>query len=89
MTESSRAVMQARSILEQIKKISPQANGPTLESLKSFQQKITAILEKADSDSSQEPTLLGVNGDVATLYTDVNKADAAPTEALGGSSQCN
>ncbi len=82
MTESSQAVMQARSILDQIKKITPQANGATLESLKSFQQKIAGILEKADSDSSPEPTLVGVNGDVATLYADVNRADAGPTEAL-------
>ena len=80
--ESSQAVMQARSILEQVKTISSQANGAALESLKSLQQKVTAILEKADSDSSQEPTLLGINGDVGTLYADVNKADAGPTEAL-------
>ncbi len=82
MTESSQAVIQARSMLDQIKKMTPQANGAMLESLKSFQQKITGILQKADSDSSQEPTLLGVNGDVSTLYTNVNRADAAPTEAL-------
>ncbi len=80
--ESSRAVMQARSILEQIKTMSSQANGGALESLNSLQQKVTAILDKADSNPSQEPTLHEVNTDIGSLYADVNRADAAPNEAL-------
>ncbi len=80
--ESSRAVMQARSILEQIKTMSSQANGAALESLNSLQGKVTAILDKADSNPSQEPTLHEVNTDIGSLYADVNRADSAPTEAL-------
>ncbi len=82
MTESSQALMQARSIVDQIKKISPQANGAILDSLTSLNQKVTEILGKPDADAGQQPTLRALNADVGTLYADVNKADAAPTKAL-------
>jgi photosystem II stability/assembly factor-like uncharacterized protein len=82
MTESSQAVMQAHSVLDQVKKIASQANGPILESLKSLEQKVSEILKKPDSDVGPAPRLSDVNGDIGTLYADVEKADAAPTTAL-------
>jgi hypothetical protein len=82
MTESSQAVMQAHSVLDQVKKISSQANGPILESLKSMEQKVSEILKKPDSDVGPASRLSDVNGDVGTLYADVEKADAAPNTAL-------
>jgi hypothetical protein len=80
VTRSSQAVMHSDSILEQIKKLSSQANGPLVESLKSLGQKVTAIL--GDPDSAQEPNLRATSTDVGTLYADAQKADAAPNAAL-------
>jgi hypothetical protein len=80
VTESSQAVIHGDSILEQIKKLSAQANGPLVESLKSLEEKATAIL--GDPDSAQEPNLRATSTGVATLYADAQKADAAPNAAL-------
>jgi photosystem II stability/assembly factor-like uncharacterized protein len=81
LTQSSHAVLQARSILEQIKAVSPKANGPVLDSLKSLEQKVSDILGVAGT-TQPGATLKRLNTDSATLYGDVERADAAPTAIL-------
>jgi uncharacterized phage infection (PIP) family protein YhgE len=83
LTESSQAVLQARSILEQIRAISPKANGPVQESLNSLEQNISDVLGPADAAAAHPaPTLKRLNTDVTALYVDVDRADAAPTVVL-------
>ncbi|MGH9513155.1 MAG: WD40/YVTN/BNR-like repeat-containing protein [Terriglobales bacterium] len=82
LTKSSQAVLEARSILEQLMKIFPQANGSVLDSLTSVQQRVSEMLEKSDSTPEGALTLKATNADIAALYADVERADAAPTEAL-------
>jgi photosystem II stability/assembly factor-like uncharacterized protein len=83
MTENSRGVLEARSILEQIKTVSSTADASMLESLKSVATKVSEILEKSDAPGAfSGPTLTALNTKLAALYADVDKADAAPTAAL-------
>jgi photosystem II stability/assembly factor-like uncharacterized protein len=83
MTESSRGVLEARSILEQIKTVSSTADASMLESLKSVATKVSEIRKKSDAPGAfAGPTLTALNTNLAALYADVDKADAAPTAAL-------
>src|SRR6202022_3980754 len=52
------------------------------ESIAALEKKVAAVLGKGDSGpGAPELSLKRVNGDVATLYSNVDKADAAPTTA--------
>jgi len=82
LTQSSQAVLEARSILEQIKAISPKANGPVLESLKSLGQRVSDVLGASGATTQSAPALKPLNTSIATLYGDVERADAAPTAIL-------
>jgi photosystem II stability/assembly factor-like uncharacterized protein len=80
LSASSEAVMQARSFLDQLHKIAAQPAGPLAESIKAFDQKVTAIL-RGPAGGAPEPTLARVNAALGTLYGSVGQADAAPTAA--------
>jgi len=85
LTESSQALLQARSILKQIETTSAKATGPLVESLQSLKQKLSELLEKpveAETAKSRSTTLKPLNTDIAALYADVERADAAPTSVL-------
>jgi photosystem II stability/assembly factor-like uncharacterized protein len=84
MTQSSQAVLQARSIHEQLEKLSKSATGSLADSIEALEQEVSAILGGSlDSSTSdtQKPTLTAAAGTVNALYKEVEKADAAPTIA--------
>ena len=84
LTASTEAVIQVRSVLDQLHKIGSQANGALGQSIKALDQKIETILRgptPAAAGTSAEPTLTRENGAVGTLYGAVGQADAAPTAA--------
>jgi photosystem II stability/assembly factor-like uncharacterized protein len=83
LTSSSRAVIEARSIRDQIKIILPQANGSAKDALQAFDAKLKALLGTpgGQGPEAQVPTLTSVNGAANTLYPAVDQADAAPTAA--------
>jgi photosystem II stability/assembly factor-like uncharacterized protein len=84
MTTSSEAILQARSIREQLEKLSARANGPTGEAIKTVDKKIAAILDGSGEPAAPKTTeknLKAVNDDIFTLYAAIDRADAAPTPA--------
>ncbi len=83
MTRSSEAILQARSLREQLRKFSGQASGFMGESISALEKKVAAVLGTADASGPGAPelSLKRVNGDVGTLYSNVDKADATPTAA--------
>jgi photosystem II stability/assembly factor-like uncharacterized protein len=82
MTRSTHAIMEARSLHEQLEKLASQASGALTPSVKDLEKKASAILDGTGANAgAAAPTLTGVNGSVTTLYTEINRADAAPTKA--------
>jgi photosystem II stability/assembly factor-like uncharacterized protein len=83
LTSSTRVVLEARSLRDQIKAVLPQASGPTKDSIQSFADKLKALSDGPDKPvpGSQVPTLSRLNGAAGTLYAEVDSADAAPTSA--------
>ena len=84
MTQASEAVLQARSAGEQLHKLAAQASPPVKELITAFENNLTAVGGKPggfSSPPSGQVTLNRVNGDVATLYGDVDRGDAAPNIA--------
>ena len=84
MTASSEAILQARSIREQLEKLTAQATGAASDAIKALDKKIAAILDGSGEPAAAKPAeknLKAVNDDIYTLYTAVDRADAAPTPA--------
>jgi hypothetical protein len=83
MTQAAEAVLQARSASEQLRKLTAQASGPVKNAVTALDNKLTGVLGKSGESSAAatQVTLTRVNGDVASLYGDVDRADAAPTVA--------
>jgi photosystem II stability/assembly factor-like uncharacterized protein len=88
LSRSSEAVLQAKSLQEQIKKTPNQAAG---DAVKALAAKLTALLDGPEKPASQPsaPALNDVNGDVYSLYgaasgndSVAKDADTAPTPAL-------
>jgi hypothetical protein len=84
LTESSRAVTQARVLREELQKVLSQVRGSLAESVKALDDKVAAILGKPapffGSDST-ESSLTRLNRQVGALYGEVDRSDAAPTTA--------
>lgn len=84
LSSSTKAVAETRSIREQIKAIVPQASGSTKDLIQTFADKVKAVADGPDKPAAsgpKEPALGRVNGTANTLYTEVDRADAAPTTA--------
>ena len=83
MTQAAEAVLQARSAGEQLHKLTAQASAPAKNAITAFENKLNGVLGKSGESSAAatELTLTRVNSDVASLYGDVGRADAAPTVA--------
>jgi photosystem II stability/assembly factor-like uncharacterized protein len=84
LTGSSEAVFEAQSVRSQIGKLAPQAHGATGESLAALGKKVAEILGTsggAIGTVSTAKTLQRVNTQVGELYTEIGRADAAPTPA--------
>jgi photosystem II stability/assembly factor-like uncharacterized protein len=83
MSKSSKAVMEARSVSEQLEGLSKQAKGSVAEAVTSLNKKISAFLDgppHAEHEKHQ-PALSHVSTEVGELYADVMRADAQPTAA--------
>jgi hypothetical protein len=83
LTTSSEAEIQARSIREQLEKLFGKASGAAAETIEAFKKKLKMLAEGSGQQfrATPELTLKSVNDATNTLYTDVYKADAAPTNA--------
>ena len=84
MTSITQAIEQARSVREQIKKLGGKASGPVADAIAALDKKLTAVLGAEGGPrggGSAEPTLNRANGQIATLYGEVDRADATPTAA--------
>jgi hypothetical protein len=84
MTRSSQAVREARSVHEQLQKLSPQVTGPPSDSIKALDKKVSEILhgpEDPSDSSSPQPSLNDVNDNINTLYKIADGADAKLTQA--------
>ncbi|HEX6503961.1 MAG TPA: glycoside hydrolase [Terriglobales bacterium] len=80
MNQVGEALLKARSARDQLEKTSQQASGGTAAAIKTFQQKLTAVLTGPDQPANSEtPTLASMNSAVNTLYDIVRRSDAAPT----------
>jgi photosystem II stability/assembly factor-like uncharacterized protein len=81
VTETSRAVRQARSAQQQIEKLSKDGGAETLDAIG---KKIKAELAGGgfSGPAPAAATLVSLNGQASALYGDVDSADAAPSAAL-------
>ena len=81
LTSSSEAVIQVRSIREQVDKL--QASGAGADAIEAFKKKLKTLTGDSGQPSVATPelTLNRVNGAVNTLYGEVSRADATPTGA--------
>ena len=77
LSDTSKPVIQAKSIKEQLKKLQP--TGATADAVKAFEKKLNEVLE--GGEGTQSPGLATVNESVSGLYTAVGQVDAAPTAA--------
>lgn len=80
LTTTSQAVTQAKSLNEQLDKVSEKASDATATAIEAFKKKLQALrgsgMPMPDSD---EVTLGRVNEACSTLYDEVDRADATPT----------
>jgi photosystem II stability/assembly factor-like uncharacterized protein len=84
MTHSTEDVTQARSAHEQLQKLAGQASGPLADAISTLHKKVSALLGGGGgffAPASPNPTLSRTNGEAATLYAEIGRADATPTPA--------
>jgi len=84
MNESSQALADARSAHEQLQKLSKQTSGPTADAVSAMDKKVAGLLGGSGgprSAAAAPPTLGNLNGEIGALYGEVDRADAAPTQA--------
>jgi hypothetical protein len=84
VSQSSEAVTQARSIREQIAKLTNAGSSPLKEQLGALDNKVSELLDRVKKPAAggdKEPSLTDTNGNLLELYKQVEQADAAPTQA--------
>jgi photosystem II stability/assembly factor-like uncharacterized protein len=80
--ESSEALMQARSIHEQLGKLLQSSNPELKDSLSGLDKEIANLLEgESNAPSENAAGLANINEDLTTLYKATEQADVAPTVA--------
>jgi len=77
LSESSKPVIQARSVKEQIENL--HVTGEAAEAVERLDKKVTELIEGGESDKG--PALGDLNDAIAGLYIAVGQVDAAPTPA--------
>jgi hypothetical protein len=80
LARSTKAIRQARSVREQIEKLSSQPGGPLPVARRVLDKKVSDALGSEQPDENAG-ALDPVNRKVSALYLDVDSADAAPTAA--------
>ncbi|HXZ78769.1 MAG TPA: glycoside hydrolase [Terriglobales bacterium] len=84
LSDSSRALLEARSATRQLEKLPKDVGGTQGESIRAFEKKLTAVVEgpkDSGANSPAEPNLEQVNSDIYALYGSVGQADVGPTIA--------
>jgi hypothetical protein len=85
MTHSTHAIMEARSLHDQLEKLASHASTALSTSIKDLEKKTSIILDGPGGNAASAtaaapaPTLTAVNASVTTLYNEIDRADAAPT----------
>jgi hypothetical protein len=84
LSASSRALLTAKSEHEQLKALAP--TGPTAEEVQRYDARLSALLDSAEKEEDKgeagaKLTLTDVQDHISTLYSEVIRADAAPTAA--------
>jgi photosystem II stability/assembly factor-like uncharacterized protein len=82
LSRSSVALLQARSLSKELDDRSERATGALKNAIADLQKKLTAAIGDPAAQSAnvmKEPSLTNVNGQVGTLYDQLDRADAAPT----------
>ncbi|HEX9270879.1 MAG TPA: hypothetical protein VGA01_01555, partial [Candidatus Binatia bacterium] len=83
IVRSSQAVMQARSVQEQLNELSESANGQTKNTLEAQKNRVSDLLDgPKDADATKpELALKTSNSNMIAVYKEVEKADVEPTSA--------
>jgi len=81
LDDSSGVLLEARSIRAQLKDVTARAGADLAARIGALDLRIGSMLESADDGAAPSRGLERLNGDVATLYTQVTDVDAAPTAA--------
>jgi hypothetical protein len=80
-TQAATAVLQARSLRDQLHERKAKGNSTASEAVETFEKKLDVAMDGShDASAKSSPPLTKVNGDVSALYEGVDRADAAPTE---------
>jgi len=82
LTDTSKAVLRAGSLKNQIDKVNAQAGNQAKGAIDEFEKKLAALLGTSGgffTPPSSEVTLSRVNGEVSTLYQQIWQVDAEPT----------
>jgi photosystem II stability/assembly factor-like uncharacterized protein len=84
MTQSAHAVAEARSVREQLKKLSEQGSSTADAAVKAFSKKVEDLYGGSDESAGsgrEKPTLSRLDSEVNSLYAQVDRADTSPTAA--------
>jgi hypothetical protein len=81
MTHSTHAILEVRSLHEQLDKLSADPNDSLAASFKDLDKKVSAILQGTAGDDGTQPSLTSVNGSATAVYAELDRADAKPTSA--------
>jgi hypothetical protein len=82
VSEGSEALLQARSIREQLANAEKSGKAAPKQRTEELDKKILELLDgPKESSDAQQRTLSSSNSDLITLYKDVEKADSQPTMA--------
>jgi len=85
MSGASRSLAAARSMREQVQKLNPAQGSSLATAISDMDKKIAGLLGGAPgagaASAAAQPTLTNVNGGIASLYGELDRADATPTTA--------
>ncbi len=84
MTESSRALAEARSAREQLQKLAKQPSGPLADAISALDKKVAAVLGAGGGPrgaAAAAPTIGSISAEIGAIYGEVDRADATPTVA--------
>jgi hypothetical protein len=81
ITNSTHIIQEARSLHEQLDKLSSDPNDSLATSFKDLDKKVSAILQGPSGGDGTQPSLTSVNGSASAVYAELDRADARPTWA--------
>jgi hypothetical protein len=81
IANSTHAIQEARSLHDQLDKLSADQNDSLVTSFKDLDKKVSAILQGPAANDAAQPGLTGVNGSATAVYAELDRADAKPTSA--------